>query len=411
MFYNNLVLNKYFIILIIILNYIFDITTGILFEKGSLIAFVRAIFLYSIIIIFYSKHNYIVKYNKYIFILIIQTLIMLPLSNNFLYSIQSSLKIFSPLLLYPISIMFFKNENNLKVLAYSVFIGILILFINFILSIYLNLGVDVYNNEGNFYSGNMYDNWNVYTYSLFYFPLIMYFLNKKSNLFIKYSFIFISIFNLLVLFLSMKRTAMFGFVIGFFIFFWFYKNKLRIYKIIILFILLLFFLWPYYSELFYYRLSIREDRFEAESIEKEARFNETFFIIDEVFNTKNIPRMFFGYQVFNSPGNYASGKLGDRPLHVDYYLIVHGHGMFGIIIYFLIFYKILKDFNKYSKYLIENKIMKIIKPLFYTFLIVPFFTSLGGQITGITFRTLIFVGLGACVGYVKNVYLNSQLIK
>jgi len=396
------------ILLIIVLNYIFDITTGILFSKGSLIAIVRAIFLYIIIFYLYLKENHIIKYNTYIFLLLFQTLIMLPISNNYLFAIQSMLKIFAPILLYPISIVAFNTERDLKFLAYSVWVGLFLLFLNFIISIFFNLGLDVYNVEGSFHSGNMYDNWNVYTYSLFYIPLIFYFLNKKANFVVKSIVLLISIFDLLVLFLSMKRTAMFGTLLGFVIIFWFYNNKTKILKLSFYFILILTLLWPYYSDLFYYRLSVREGRFEAEAIEKDARYNETFFIVDEVFNTDNVARMFFGSQVFNSPGNYASGELGDRPLHVDYYLIIHGHGLIGIILYLLIFYKIYRDFKKYWKFIPENNINKIIKPLFYTLLIVPFFTSIGGQITGITFRTLIFVGLGACVGYSKYACLNIQ---
>ena len=105
-------------------------------------------------------------------------------------------------------------------------------------------------------------------------------------------------------------------------------------------------------------------------------------------------------EAFNSAGTYAGGKFGDRQLHVDYNNIINTIGIVGLIIYLIMFIQIWRSFKKTLRGLIiKDKFSKTMKSIFYSFFIKQFITSVAGQMYNITFRMIVFIFLGAALGY------------
>jgi len=152
-------------------------------------------------------------------------------------------------------------------------------------------------------------------------------------------------------------------------------------------------------------MELREAKFSSDyNIEEEARYKEVPFVIDEILLSSDLKLMLFGKELFNSNGNYADGLFGDRRLHVDYIGILHGSGVIGLTLYFLVYLFIFKRFRfLYRKNRTLSKDEKATyKGLFYSFLITSLIISLSGQMYEITFRTMIFFTLGIILSNLNN---------
>jgi hypothetical protein len=143
------------------------------------------------------------------------------------------------------------------------------------------------------------------------------------------------------------------------------------------------------------QLELREDRYSLDSYESEARYKETFYVSDEIFNLDNPIVMFFGKEFLNSPGNYAGGRWGTRQLHVDYNNLLLGSGVFGLLFYFYIFYSIFIYFKKVKPRFKNNTLTNLLITTFYVFFLTQFIISLSGQMYSITFRSFNFIFMGA----------------
>jgi O-antigen ligase len=73
---------------------------------------------------------------------------------------------------------------------------------------------------------------------------------------------------------------------------------------------------------------------ENRNLEEEKRFIEYELIYRDMFVYKDYSP-WFGFELFNSWGNYGRGVLGDRSLHSDLTNIVHSSGLVGLTLYLL----------------------------------------------------------------------------
>ena len=60
----------------------------------------------------------------------------------------------------------------------------------------------------------------------------------------------------------------------------------------------------------------RERRITTQNIEEEGRYQETFYVIDEILYSNKLERLYLEKK-FYSPGNYANGKYGRRMIQYD----------------------------------------------------------------------------------------------
>lgn len=143
------------------------------------------------------------------------------------------------------------------------------------------------------------------------------------------------------------------------------------------------------------RMEARSRIFESDSYEKEYRYLETFYVWDKVYQFDNPLEVIFGLEGFNSTGNYANGRFGDRQLHVDYNLIPNTIGIFGMFLYVYMF---TFYFNKSRIYINRENILTLYPPLI---LVLLMFTSIAGQMYLVTFRSIGFLLFGALFACVK----------
>jgi len=381
------------ILILLPINALFDVLTNVVFTSGGIFSYIRAIIMLLIIVtvLFRFKQNKLLFKPFLIFTLYV--LIQLPFSSNLIYSLSMSLKVLIPILTFFIGYSLIKSIDKLKLLNWSLLLLMMIISVNFFISNKLGLGVDVYSKSGDFLVGNINDNWNIITYSLLVTPLLYKYNNSRILI------IIFSVFSLGLLFMSMKRIAILGLFVGAVIFLYSLNLK-KILKWIFITVILVAFTFPFYGPKLVERLATREDKFQSnqvEVIQEEYRFLETIAVFSETITFNNPLKSIFGLNPFNSIGNYVQGAFGDRQLHVDYNLILNTIGIVGLILYLNIFVRINNYRKKLIKVIGEGKI-KDINIIFKVLFFAQFITSFGGQMYQITFRTIIFIYLGAILG-------------
>ena len=227
-----------------------------------------------------------------------------------------------------------------------------------------------------------------------------------SFIFIKYSdhrvrdTMLVSLSSIIVL-LSMRRTAIIMIVIAFFIYAIMGKKK-NLLKYSLYLCLIFVSAYPLYSGPLFSVLDARSDRFQRESIanevESESRYREILSVTYLIFSFHDYYYSFFGTEFLNSIGTYSSALYNMpsyRILHTDYAVILHGAGLFGILIYVIIILTLLKKTFICIKVLGYQHDLSITLVILMSSLLVTF---LSGGLINISYRITLFILIGGTMG-------------
>ncbi len=387
-----------FIYVILIFNILVDVFS-LFFDKGGISAIVRALTIYSFVI--YIIINYYRKNSvcSYIYFYIIYSFLLVFFSSSFYISFRVYLQICASLLMYPLGFYLIKTIVHLKKLTKPIIIIMVIMIINAIICSVSGIGGS-YGNEQILAAGSLSGHsFNSSVYVLLLLPLLMGFTNNIQKNAI-YMILGLVLFVMLVL--NLTRIAILAVLAGFLIeiFFWPRKRKILLPLFIIGIILVI--VYYNYANIIHDQINIRAERFTAVSYKTEMRYLETVSIWKGLLSFENPLNSFFGTEFMNSVGNYADGSFGPRQIHIDYNLIAHGSGLFGLTIYLLIYYKAFVFYKKNNKFLPPYYTYQILKPIYLALLIVPLILSISGQMYAITFRSFSFLFLGAIAGIINN---------
>ncbi len=382
----------YYIIPInLVLDVLLIVTKNVAFFKAALMTAL----LTHLMIKYLGKH----KAYSWVFVFGFYALIISLISTDLVASFLNTLKIIIPIFTILIGYHFFDTKEKIMHLAKSMKLVLLIVIINLVISTVFGLGSSRYTEEGEeetFYMGQLSDHWNMFTYAILSVPVLLHFEEKKGKIYIS----ILAFLNAILILLSIKRIALVGLFGGGLInAFMTLKTKV-ILKFTFMGAIVMILSYPIYGGMLNERFEARADRFEEGSMEKESRYLETFYVWGDAFSFKTLDKSLFGMEAFNSAGTYAGGKFGDRQLHVDYNNILNTIGIVGFIIYFIMFFQIWRSFKTSLKgLLIEDKFSKTMRSIFFSFFIMQFITSIAGQMYNITFRMIVFIFLGAAMGY------------
>jgi hypothetical protein len=197
----------------------------------------------------------------------------------------------------------------------------------------------------------------------------------------------------------MKRISIIAIVVGLVINLLMSRSRINIFYGLIISSLFMFVAYPLFENTLQKQIKARERRLSTENIEEEGRYQETFVVLDEIIFSGETRLIFFGKEVFNSPGNYANGKYGRRMIHNDYNVILHGAGLIGLMLFIFwpvplfIFYNKIKISAKI--YLEDKKLFDYMNVTFISFLIIGYILSISGGVNAILFNSIRMAVLGA----------------
>lgn len=383
--------------LLISINVIFDI--GLWFTGyGSYLSIIRLVIYIFLVVASLREYNFKSNFINAILFFSTYIFIMFFFVSDIEISLKVSLKVIFSMLSLLIGYVFINDNQRLSALNNFSIFAIVLLIINFAFSTIFKIGIDTYTGTEDFLVGNYDDNWNVFTYLIIISPLIIkqYFHNK-----LKLTILLIIYFILLLItILSMKRIAIAGVLFGLSIFILLNFRIVNYVKYIFIIVFVLYLFYPFYSNILLKRYEARKDKYEfsEDNLENEGRFIESSYVWDQIFSFDDPIKSIFGLEAFNSLNNYGN-RFVDRNLHVDYNLIANTNGLFGLFLYGLIYFFIIKRINLLRRKSVFFNIpeLKLYYTVCYSLIFTSLLTSFAGQMYAITFRTIIFLYLGAMI--------------
>ncbi len=315
------------------------------------------------------------------------------------------------LLAFSIGFHYIKTIFRLKKLLISYLISAVIIVISILVSNYFEIGKSDYLRDS-FYFGSsgvlIALNLAVIIISL---PLLIYLIDSKIIKCIAYICIFIGI---LLVFISVKRGAIFSIILAFIVYILLSNYKIKILNILIIVSLFVFILFPFFKGYFDIgkaRYQKRTERFELNDI-NEIRHEGRYIEIGQVLSSFEKEGFLFcllGGEIFN---NKAYFKI-NRPLHTDAMIILHGGGIIGFILFVIIYYKI---FSYQFSLRHISRISFRLKFMYYVFIalyLAQIILSITHSLFLIGLKYYIFMMLGGIIAifrqnYVKNKF-NQQI--
>lgn len=379
---------------------LFDVVYGF-YQTGSGLGTIRNLSLFIFIIFLIIIKKDILSHNKWMTLFLLYILLLVPLSSDFENSAVDYICVFVSLMCLPAGYYFIRNVKDLHILNLSMLVLAIIFVINSFLSSVFGLGIDYYGGGiklGGFVASKLFSP-ALYIVLL---PIILPLLGKRMRILSVITAVLVFIFLLL----SMRRTSVLIPVFGYMMYFLFSRRKVQFIAISAIFVVMLLALFPFYQKVLEMQFQTRQETFDNPSLENEYRYKETMIIYKEVFSSAK--SILIGKEIFNSSGNYYKGRWGDRPIHIDFNLILHGAGMIGLILYCLIFYDIILKYFRYQNAVPEEDYFHELKNMFKILVMLCLIVSLNGGITQISYRAVLFLYMGSFLG-IFNKYYDSKV--
>lgn len=397
---------KNILILLPVLNIMIDILFSFESIKPSLIM-IRGIILFLLFLYgFFRYFSQIWKLNIFIILIILYFSIQMLRVSDLTIALPGFIKFSSSIIMFPLYFCVFKNKSDFLKLISSFKIMSYLFIINFILSNYLKLGIDVYDRDySQFSSGNIYA-------SILYVSYILLILapiasSQKISRFNKLFTFAIYIIIVILILVSLRRTAILAIIISYTIFSFLYRKKNIIVKRILQLLLVVLAMYPYILPTIESRLALRQDQFDMAIIEKEGRFLESFLVWGDILRFSDNNFSLFGMELFNSAGKYGIDSA-TRQLHVDYNIIAHGSGLVGIVLYLLLLLRIFILFNKTRIKQYHDNFSQLIWTIGISLLITSTIISFSSGLLAVTYRLSLFAVLGAIHGVLSYNRYNEQ---
>jgi len=395
-----------FIYAYLVFNIIIDVSLGFIEVEMQLVAISRALIsLLFIFIVYVDSKGKLFHGSFIILVYLIYLLVLVPFSSNILVSFSSYLKVVLTISMFPLGLFYFDSIIKLRKLNVAVIWVMFFIFVNFLFANVFGIGSNPYGGGIEFYVGNIkLSAINTPVYALLILTSIFQ-VNGKNHK--KWSVIF-AIPSLIFLILSLKRISLVALAFGILIILFYSRHKSKYIKWALIIFVIIISLSPFYIDILEQQIEARGQRLNIEIIEKESRYFETLNVIEEIIYGRDIKKTLFGKEIFNSVGFYAS-RFSNRPLHVDYNILLYGTGTIGVFLYLLVYLTIFFQFRKIKNRLLKNvsnyqgkEIYYILMPLFYAIFWGTLIISISGGMLGITHRTLSFLYMGAIIGILKS---------
>lgn len=117
---------------------------------------------------------------------------------------------------------------------------------------------------------------------------------------------------------------------------------------------------------------------EERNIEEEKRFFEYELLYNDMFE-HNRYSPWFGFELFNSPGNYGDGMFYDRSLHGDIPSIIHSSGFIGLALYLLMIIAAIRQAIRHCRSKKELAVILFCSLALFVFTLTGRYTQVGGM--------------------------------
>jgi hypothetical protein len=290
-------------------------------------------------------------------------------------------------MMYPVGYYFCLNESILQKINTSYLLLALIVCINIVLANIFGFGSSDYLEESFYFGATDVNITKQLSIVLLSSPVILMVNNsRRERLFA----IIILITSLVFSILGLKRGVILALLSGFMIYSILGTYKGMILRNLMIIFFILFVTFPLYQPVLLPRYESR--RAEMEQLEEDARRIETMEVL-QAFKQGNISHKLIGSQLFNSQAFFNT----ERPLHIDYNVILNGSGIIGLIIYVLMYVFLILDNRKGFRFNKKDFFYRNLNAVFWALIAASLIISISGSIHAFTFRSMLFFYLGALI--------------
>ncbi len=324
------------------------------------------------------------------------------LSSDPLRSVNFFTVFFVPFMMFPLGFIATKSMTHIQRLYhYSLKTHVLFVLSILVFSIF-RIGNEQYEGGSSLFRSGYFTFSNIYigSYLLVISPLVYPTLNKKIH---RGLYVTLCIITMLILLLSMRRTSIaIVVIVGVSYAIANRRHLAATIKRTVAVVVVMIAAFPFYQPILIEQMESRSYLFDknegiGDEIQGETRYIETIAVWKERIETKNIEHFLIGNEMFNSIGNYDRGRHGARPLHLDLTVILHGSGIIGLILYFLVHIQMIRMYFRIKKKLPSNSFnsSKAIFVGIFASIIMLFFS---GSLDAMSFRIVAFLYLGGILG-------------
>ncbi|HOH98065.1 MAG TPA: hypothetical protein PL188_07125 [Candidatus Cloacimonadota bacterium] len=309
-------------------------------------------------------------------------------SSNTIYSLNYSSKVFFSMLSFVVGYSFINSDLVFSRLCKSLFYAVLLLILSYGLADILGFGRRAYSRDVELSTTT---SWFTYTFVVLLAPLFYYYEKSRIR---RLMFHIMMIALLILIGISFKRAAVGGVVLGYAVFFVSWGKLMKSLRYLVLVIPILYLALSQFSGVIGLQYEARSSRFEEGALDTEMRYLETPMVWNQVFSFEDPARSLFGLEAFFTSGLYGGRAFGSRMLHVDFNVILFSTGIVGLLLYMKIYIELVRKKRRVAMR-VHYKDYQVSHAVFWSLYVTSLFASISGGIGSLTFRTILFMFMGA----------------
>lgn len=333
-------------------------------------------------------------------------LILSLTASRILTSTYNSLKFIIATMALPVGYYYINSIKKLNILLKILIITLALHMVNILIANIFTLGSSDYLDETFYFGAGRVNVTKSILILIFMLPLVLMFVRKyRSLVIVLYTIAFF------VTLIGIKRSVMISAGVGIVTYLLAMRRGTLLFKsvmaiMITAFVVLLIF--PNVVSLFKSRFEARKDRVELteETFDTEARVGEIKTVLDG-WKNGSVKHKLIGSEPFND--RYYLGTF--RMLHTDYMIILSGSGLIGLLLWFYMYWLIVREKNRYYRFLKNHVFFREMNAVFWGIMAAQLILSVAGTVYAIEARSLIFLYWGAFLGtmrgYLKAGYLHK----
>ena len=379
----------------------FEIVKSFLSETSQLTVIRNVLFFAYILYLLVKYFPMAIKFNIYLILLMLYFVILLTVKGAGVSQFNYFSLAFLAKMLLPIGFIFAYSTTHIKDINKNLLLTNILFASSIIVFSVLGTGRNQYGSNSGFSVGYFnFSNIYIGSYLLIALPLIYADAEKK---WIKNLLLILGLVTVIILVLSVRRTALVILIIGFLVYAYLYRDQLiKFAAQAVAVVVVIILAFPLYKGILMRQIEARSNIMDrgVGDLEEETRYEETLAVYGERIQSPNILVFLFGDHVFDSKGNYDNGIHKERPIHLDMNIVLHGTGVVGLTLLILYHIVLYRRFLQYRvKGIVENE--RLMAGAFMSMFWSHIFLLFSGGFFTITFNLISHLYMGSILGVYK----------
>lgn len=307
------------------------------FESSPVMALRNYLCMAAVLYLTLRYFGQVLRFNLALVLLVVYSAVLLVVQQAGLEAWNFWIMTFQAKLMMPLAFILWAGMEDQKRWSNTILITGSLFAVFILLFLLLGIGVNQYGGADGFTAGSFKFS-RIYTGSFVMLALPMAWWLTETR-WVRRWIPVLAILLIVILILSTRRTSWLVIATGAGVFaIYFHRRLFRLLRMAALAALLLLAAWPLYKDVLTRQLEKRQHVFVEQKgfdLESETRFEETLAVWRERIGHADPLVTWFGEHLFDSIGNYDQGIHRDRPLHLDINIMLHGAGLFGLMLFVL----------------------------------------------------------------------------